>query len=810
MRLSLFLLACLSTFILHAQNTDPQEFGCHFIKQKMNAIPMSPEQQVRMQASLERSDTFDVLHYDISLDLTMFDQAYLGAETRIDFRARMDSLFYINLDLEGLNVNYIISAAGDTLFYQHKGSLLKVFLDTLLNIQDEYSVSVNYEGRPITCPSGFGGFYFEDGYAYNLGIGLQASPHNFGRAWFPCFDNFVERSTYTYNVISHNGRRAFAVGTFISEDSLGGDTIIRRYSMMQPIPTYLSHVAVAKYGEVRYMHQGKYGAIPVSLVAKWEDTSEVRQSFRPLGDALDCLEEWYGPYPFERVGYNMTSRGAMEHPTAVAYPDNSIQGGITNLGLITHELCHHWWGDITTLKTEHDMWLKEGPASYSEQQIIECREGADAFEAAVRTNNLAMINSAHLADEGYHPLSPMPDEWTYGRTTYDKGAAMIHNLRGYLGDSLFKVGMQSVLSDLAYQSINANEFKQQLEVSTGYDLSAYFDNWIFSPGWSDFYVDHFKYNSSSDSVTVTVRQGVYGTNDLHREVPLKIGFYHADEGVFTKTMICSGDVSTEKFAVPFQTSFVFANPNQHLNLASAGNMQRITANGGQDLSFTLWNLNVFELTDPYDLQITHHYIAPEDDLPDSIPFRLSSTHFWTLNIGEQSGILDARINYTGGNARELDYDLTQNTEDSIILVYRPNGNANWLEYPYYKKIKVLPTDGRGFIELEKVLSGQYAFANGPSGIFLKSDHQIVDMFQLYPNPATDEIRIEWNENGSGNAEYIEVVSMEGIVVRKLDFPQFSSRSNLNTIDVRELPDGTYFVKIHGKSGLISSRKFIKS
>jgi hypothetical protein len=33
-----------------------------------------------------------------------------------------------------------------------------------------------------------------NGYAFNLGVGFAADPHNFGRVWFPCFDNFVERS----------------------------------------------------------------------------------------------------------------------------------------------------------------------------------------------------------------------------------------------------------------------------------------------------------------------------------------------------------------------------------------------------------------------------------------------------------------------------------------------------------------------------------------------------------------------------------------------------------------------------------------
>ena len=40
--------------------------------------------------------------------------------------------------------------------------------------------------------------YFASDLIYNLGIGLTTIPPNFGRVWYPCFDNFVERATYTY------------------------------------------------------------------------------------------------------------------------------------------------------------------------------------------------------------------------------------------------------------------------------------------------------------------------------------------------------------------------------------------------------------------------------------------------------------------------------------------------------------------------------------------------------------------------------------------------------------------------------------
>jgi aminopeptidase N len=805
MRYTFFLAALLAFSFLHAQTDRLPAHSCHMVKQKAHALPLSNTQKKWLEASLERSDTFDVLHYNITLDLSRFDDSYLIGDTRVDFRAKMDSLQYINLDLEGLEVSNIIGAQGDTLEYTHNGPLLQIELDTLLLRDDEYSVRVQYEGNPISY--GFGGFYFEDGYAYNLGIGLQTSPHNLGRAWFPCFDNFVERSTYTYNVISHDGRRAFAVGTLVREDTLGGDTIIREFNMLQPIPTYLSHVAVSNYETVDYMHQGKFGAVPVQLVAKPKDTSNVRKSFEPLGETIDCMEDWYGPYPFERIGYNITSRGAMEHPTAVAYPDNSIEGGRTNLGLITHELCHHWWGNITTLSTEFDMWLKEGPASYSEHQIIECMEGRSAFEEAVLANNIRMINTAHIADEGFHPLSPMPDEWTYGVTTYDKGAAMIHNLRGYLGDSLFKIGMQSVLSELAYRSINAYEFRDQLEQSTGYDLHPFFDNWIFSPGWSDFYVDHYKMNTTADSIEVLVHQDVYGTDSLHTEVPLSIGFYHPEQGFQKVKMYCSGPSTQKTFKIPFEPAFVYANPDQMLNLAAAGQLHRIESDTSQRIDFTSWRVSTSEVSEAYDFHLAHHWIGPDENIPDTVPFRISKNHFWIINMAEVSGKMEARINYDGSTERSLDFDLANNTEDSLILLYRKDGTEPWLEYPYYTKTTVLPTDGKGFVDLDRVLSGQYAFANGPSGIFVPSSHAEKKLAKVFPNPVSEQLNVQLEELKSEQNIQAQIFNSSGQLVYQQIFQ--NTQNAFFKFAVSHLPSGLYMLQLTGQQKVISQNTFIK-
>ncbi len=774
---------------------EPPVHSCHQVKNQIFQKALSPEEKVQLQKSLDRSDTFDILHYDIHAHLTQFDQGIFKGDTRVDFSPRMDSLDRIQFDFEGLSISSITDDAGEAVIYEQGDAVVTVFPTEPYLRDSSYSLRFQYSGNPITCPSGFGGFYFEQGYAYNLGIGLQAKPHNFGRSWYPCFDNFVERATYTFRITTHEGRKGYGVGTFMSETAEGGDTLTRVYEMMQEIPTYLSHIAASEYEEVNYMHQGQYGAVPIQLVARGPDTAFMRESFEPLADALDCLEDWYGPYAFERVGYTITTRGAMEHPTAVAYPRNSIAGGSTNLGLITHELGHHWWGNVTTLKTENDMWIKEGPASYAEHQIVEYLDGPKAFQDAVRSNNINMIRTAHIADGDFLALSPMDDDHIYGRHTYDKGAAMIHNLRGYLGDSLFRVGMQNVLEEKAFQAISGPEFRDQLTQATGYDLTPFFDHWIFSPGWSDFYVREWSSTPSSEGfqLELTVQQGVYGTDELHREVPLTFGFYAEGEGLHQERAYASDRSTILEFDVPFEPEHVFINPEQQLNLASSSHFEQLTPSFQASFLGTEWLLDLSGIDrDTLPVQLTHHFIPP-DGQDQKEQFRLSTTHFWSVWTPEPQLESDVAISYRGSNSTQLDYDLVQSTEDSLILVHRAFGDSLWQKYEYYEKNIQLPGSGRGIMELSRLEPGQYAFANERQTTSSPVANQ--SPAHLFPNPAAESTSLL---SPRDVLEY-RLVNASGQTLREI---RFSTPQRQASIDLSHLTSGIYFLHwtdIHGQN-----------
>jgi aminopeptidase N len=722
------------------------EYGCHFSHNQVRIKTPTPAQFKAYRASVERSDTFDVLNYDIYLDVTEFNNRNLKASCEVLFKARKDNANYFTLDLEQMNIDSITSVDGP-LNFSRSGFFVHIQLPSALNENDEYAVRLYYHGRPDVSDGGFGGFYFENGYAYNLGIDLIGMPHNFGRSWFPCFDNFVERATYDFTVMTDAGRKGYCTGTFLGEQNIGLDTVIRSYRMDQLLPTYLVGVAVSTYAEQNFTHSGAYGDIPVQLVARQSDLEDMQESLAFLTDAIDALEYWYGPYQWDRVGYVITTRGAMEHSTSIAYPSNSILGGELSTRLMSHELCHHWWGNYITVNYAPDMWIKEGNAEYGAHLTDEFIGGKEALRETVRNNHYFVMSTAHIVDGKRLALSPLAQEDTYGRHTYYRGASMIHNLRAYLGDSLFRSSMQQVLQDNAYSFLNAQTYRDALTVASGKDMTDFFDDWIFSPGYSDFYIDAVYYDDSESNNKVKIRQGQYFSNNLHTNVPLQLTFMNEEGQTSLFEATASGAAS--EITIPdslINYPYVAINSGHHLNMGMFEEQIDVKEAGIYKDNYTNFLLNATQVHDSFSVFVEHHLVSPFGDY-DADQFRISENHFWHIT-GNMEDKYDGTfiLYYNAKEGLALDADLTLISEDSLVLLYRPDGTIPWQEYDDYTQVKISPVDGKGNIILQNLLPGDYVFANrlvGSSNTIRLNEFS--ERIRCHPNPAHDYLNLEFDD-----------------------------------------------------------------
>lgn len=803
----LFLLILLSVILLNplrlTSQSEHEKYGCKYIKSKLKLRDISPEEQHYAQQLEFRSDTFDIINYRIRADVTDFSGKRLSAQCDIDFSPKIQDLDYILFDLLEMKVDSVIfrSAKAD---FSYKSPFLKINFNQKLTPGDTLRVSIFYNGISKIDPSGFGGFYFEKGYAFNLGIGLSSIPHNYGRSWFPCFDNFVERSTYDFDIITQYSHFAYCTGDFLGVDTLNQSRKIFHYRMDQQIPTYQAGVAVSDYREINWNYEGLERNIPIQLVGKPSDTIKMKTSFAYLPFAIETFEKWYGPYQWNRIGYALTSNGAMEHPTNIAFPDflgNNGDPGVT-MDIMAHELAHHWWGDVVTLTTAHDMWIKEGTSEYSSHQFIEDFFGVDRFRKLMKNNSYDVITNAHIRDKEYRALSGMPQEFTYGPTTYNKGAMVIHNLRTYMGDSLFMKGMRSILKNYAFGHLNAAQFKQELETSTGLDMDCFFNDWIYAPGFNAFEIDSVITFQTGNNInaTVFIEQKLHHAPHYHCNVPLQLSFYNENMQKYDVKVLVSGKNTFAETTLPFIPSFWTINEDQGLNNSQVGDNYYFYKNK----TYSLTNEKVTIKTpgleqDSIFLRVEHTWGQP-DPVNKNKPgeyLRVSNSHYWTFSGNLPSNnTMTASFFYNGGNASELDYDLSRFSEDSIMIVYRPDARSVWKLHPNMVKQKMVPKDGKGNIIITGIIPGQYAFAN--YALITGTEDNVSSGDEAFPNPANDYLYITIDDNLHQKHLNVSLRTIDNQIVRSYAL----QGNNTIKIDVSGIISGVYVLTIAGMEGKI--------
>lgn len=185
--------------------------------------------------------------------------------------------------------------------------------------------------------------------------------------------------------------------------------------------------------------------------------------------------------------------------------------------LRSHEISHQWWGNVVAHQAEQDKWLMEALATYSSLLLLEKRRGREALDrvlATFKTNLLSRdADGETIENTGAIVLgdrlrsSRAPEAMRI--IVYEKGAWIMHMLRGVMGDSNFFAFLRSLCEQYRFQPIDTNGFRTLAaqflpKDSPDRDLQDFFDQWVYSTGIPTFHVD-FETKSAGRKFHVTGR-----------------------------------------------------------------------------------------------------------------------------------------------------------------------------------------------------------------------------------------------------------------------------------------------------------------
>ncbi len=494
-------------------------------------------------------DTYDVLHYDLSLTVQPGKKSFSGVVgMTVRFTGPSDVL-PVHASHQTLTIDSVVVGSKRARF-SRKGDTLSVALGAMRALDTSTSVRLFYHGTSdFRGNYDGGGIYFPDS-AHGKRFATISEP-SFARLWWPCKDIPSDKATASISITVPRGLTAVSNGVLKSVRPHTTTTTFR-WETSYPIATYLVSIAAAPYVSFHEPYVLAGGdTMTIYYYVYPRDSSKAREDFKNTRSLLDFLSQRFGEYPFAREKFGFAEVDGdmtMEHQTICSISASIIDGKRTNEQTYLHETAHHWFGDLVTPMTWYDAWLNEGFATYIEALYSEFTSGkAKLREFAERVND---------TPPGSFPMPVVGRTDTafwdaFNFSVYYKGAMVLHMLRGIIGDSAFFRTLRSYCSDpaLRYANATTKDFTRLAEAEYGKPLGWFFNRWLHAYGDSvdrPLYVYSWHTEPEADRFATTLRIEQRQSARILFTMPIHIAVYSGGDG---EDVVVNDSLQTQTFAI---------------------------------------------------------------------------------------------------------------------------------------------------------------------------------------------------------------------------------------------------------------------
>lgn len=414
---------------------------------------------------------YNARHYDIQLRVDPTSNEVVGHST-MDAQATLD-LRSFNLDFAGCQVDSV-KVNGEVAAFSRQGAELTVVPQAEVARGENFEVEVDYHGRPQALPSMAGPSTLVGWKNNGHGVVVDSQPDG-AQTWFPVNDHPRDKATYSMSVDVPQPYVVAANGTLLAVEEHDGRRTYR-FRSQDPMASYLATVNVGHFE----LHT-QPGPVPIRNYFPPELAEKARFDFGRTPEMMELFGRLFGPYPFENYGVVVVNdpkavAGAMETQTLSLFEPATVTGDRAYESLVAHELAHHWFGNLVSVKQWSDLWLHEGFATYCEWLWLEHTQGVHALEG--RANQ----TREWLRDQPAMALSAPPRQDLFNGQVYDKGALALHEMRRELGDESFFKGVRAYLGRHAgegRQNPTSADFQKVMEETAGRPLAEFFQKWVY-------------------------------------------------------------------------------------------------------------------------------------------------------------------------------------------------------------------------------------------------------------------------------------------------------------------------------------------
>ncbi|XP_065336916.1 aminopeptidase Ey-like [Cloeon dipterum] len=374
--------------------------------------------------------------------------------------------------------------------------------------QKDYKITINYLGNLNGDLDGFyRSSYVEDGVTKWMAVTQFESTG--ARRAFPSFDEPGMKATFKLKIAKSADYKVLANMPLDTDDEpvsgFDGMTWADFANTEQRMSTYLVAFSVNKFSNI-----GKqtFDAIDYDL---WARPNAVQFGDYANQHAPKVVAEMtsftnnirYAMPKIDQIAVPDFSAGAMENWGLITYRETALlydeaTASTSNKqrvgAVVTHELAHQWFGNYVSPKWWSNLWLNEGFATYfeyfatnkietdwkmDEQFIYEQLQSALIFDAQESTHPIvADVDEPSTIDSIFDDIS------------YNKGGCIVRLLVNLLGESAFKTGINTYLTNNQFNNADADDLWTALQtvVPDGFlpdqmTLKNVMDTWTLQGGF---------------------------------------------------------------------------------------------------------------------------------------------------------------------------------------------------------------------------------------------------------------------------------------------------------------------------------------
>ncbi len=486
--------------------------------------------------------TADMIHINLAVSFNYEKQHVLGKWTGT-FTAYAYPINNLKLDAKQFIFHRVaLVRKTDTLdlAYNYDNEEISIKLNKFYGKKDTFYIYIDYTARPeeITTEGSAAitdakGLYFINPTGKIPGkprqIWTQGETQS-NSGWFPVIDLPNEKITQEISVTVDEQDLTISNGELMLSTHPADGKRTDVWKQTKPHAPYLVALVVGNFAEIKDYWRD---SIAVNYYVEPGYAPYARLIFGKTPEMMEFFSKRFSfDYPWDKYAQVVVRdfvSGAMENTGAVIHfqglqHTNREHLDETYESTVSHELAHHWFGDLVTCESWSNISLNESFATYCSYLWDEYKYGRMEADFEFKNNLNAYIRSGNKHQTPLIRYQYKDREEVFDVVSYQKGSCILHYLRYQLGDSVFFAGLSNYLRKHAFKTVEVHDLRIALEESSGKDLNPFFNQWFFDSGHPQLEVN-YHYAIDRKEVDVRIKQTQDSSKFRYFDLPVSIDIF---------------------------------------------------------------------------------------------------------------------------------------------------------------------------------------------------------------------------------------------------------------------------------------------